>query len=104
MTAPTELADLLVAEGVAIRPGTRSSAAEIALVGVTAVTTTISILQGPDTFIRLTGILREKYGNPTGVKVRITARGESVNIEVSDDTDIDAVARQLQEALVGDDE
>lgn len=101
---PSDIADLLVAEGLAIRPGGRSTTAEIAVVGISALSATISILQGPDTFLRLTELIQGNFGRSTGITVQIKAHGDSVTIEIPGDADVVTVARRVQEALVGDDE
>ncbi|MFD3735542.1 hypothetical protein [Streptomyces sp. NPDC058632] len=103
---PSELADALVRQRLAIRPGTRGSAAEIALIGITVATTTVSILQGPDTFLRLTEIIQHTFGKRTGITVQITAKGEKVSIEIPVDstTDVASVARRIQDALMEEDD
>ncbi|MFD7436040.1 hypothetical protein [Streptomyces sp. NPDC059861] len=103
---PSELADALVRQRLAIRPGTRGSAAEIALIGITVTTTTISLLQAPDTFLRLTELIRNTFGRPTGITVQITAKGEKVNIEIpaANGIDVATVARRIQDALTEEDD
>ncbi|MEU9164511.1 hypothetical protein AB0D29_30095 [Streptomyces sp. NPDC048424] len=106
VSMPSDIADLLVAEGLAIRPGGRgSSAADFAVVGISALSATVSLLQGPDTFLRLTELVRTNFGrSTTGVTVEIKANGDSVTIRIPGDADVVTVARQVQEALIGDDE
>ncbi|MCZ4122708.1 hypothetical protein [Streptomyces sp. H39-S7] len=103
---PSEVADALVGEKLAIRPGIRGSAAEITLIGITVAATTVSILQGPDTFLRLTEIIQHAFGKRTGITVQITAKGEKVYIEIPVDSggDVATVARRIQDALTEEDE
>ncbi|MFE9933694.1 hypothetical protein [Streptomyces sp. NPDC005533] len=105
VSMPSDLADLLVAEGLAIRPGGRGSAAEFTVVGISALSATVSLLQGPDTFLRLTELVRTNFGRSTaGVTVEIKANGDSVTLRIPGDADVVTIARQVQEALIGDDE
>ncbi|MFE6838297.1 hypothetical protein ACFVFI_26110 [Streptomyces sp. NPDC057705] len=103
---PSDIADLLVAEGLAIRPGGRGSTAEITLVGIQALSATISLLQGPDTFLRLTELVRTRFGRSpeAGGAVEIRAHGAKVTLEIPVGADALTVARRIQELLVGDDE
>ncbi|MEU9084424.1 hypothetical protein [Streptomyces sp. NPDC048357] len=105
VSMPSDIADLLVTEGLAIRPGGRGSAADLTIVGISALSATVSLLQGPDTFLRLTELVRTNFGrSTTGVTVEIKANGDTVTIRIPGDADVVTVARQVQEALIGDDE
>ncbi|MFJ8351693.1 hypothetical protein ACIQ9J_36170 [Streptomyces sp. NPDC094153] len=104
VTMPSALADLLVKERLAIRPGTRGHLSEIAVVGVTTLTTTISLLQGPDTFRRLTEIIRDTFGKSEGITVEIKAKDGNVTIEIPTDASVEAVARRIRETLVADED
>ncbi|MEU7726544.1 hypothetical protein AB0B78_15065 [Streptomyces sp. NPDC040724] len=101
---PSDIADLLVAEGLAIRPGGRGSTAEIVVVGFAALNATISLLQGPDTFLRLTELVRTNFGRSSGVTVEIKGNGDSVTIEMPGDADVVTLAHRIREVLLGDDE
>ncbi|MET7304913.1 hypothetical protein [Embleya sp. NPDC005575] len=103
---PSELADILVREKLAIRSGTRGSVTEIALLGSTIATSVVGLAQGPETFRRLAEIIRHTFGKGTGITVRITAKGQKVDIEIPADagTDVATVARRIQDALTEEDD
>jgi len=99
---PEELADELVADQIAIRPGTRSSIAEIVVMGATSVATVISLLQGPDTFAKLAAMIRARFGKPQGVTVKVKGKRGWIEINVTDQTDLENLAKMIKEGLVGD--
>ncbi|GAA2975891.1 hypothetical protein [Actinokineospora diospyrosa] len=99
---PQELADDLVAEELAIRPGPRGSIAQILIVGATSTATAISLLQAPDTFVKLAGLIKKRFGKQQGVTLTVKGNRGSVSLDVTNETDVETLAKLIKEGLVGD--
>lgn len=97
-----ELADDLVAEGLAIRPGTRSSTAQLVIAGATAAATTISLLQAPDTFTKLAAMIKKKFVKEKGVTMKVKGSRGNIDVVVTPETDVETLAKMIKEGLVGD--
>jgi hypothetical protein len=99
---PEELADELVADGLAVRPGQRGSVAEILIDAAVSTATAVSLLQTPDTFIRLAELIKKLFVKKSE-SVRMTIKGKEgkIDIEVTRDKDLETLARLIQEGLVG---
>jgi hypothetical protein len=99
---PEEIAGELVSEGLAVLPGPRGNLAPILVDTAAYSATAISLLQTPDTFIRLAQLIKSRFGNnSTGVRVTVKGDKGSVDIEVTADTDLETFARLIKEGLVG---
>jgi hypothetical protein len=99
---PEELADELVSEGLAVRPGSRGGLGTILIDTAVSAATTISLLQAPDTFTRLAQLIKKMFARkPDGVRMTVKGSKGSVDIELTEDTDVEALARLIQEGLVG---
>lgn len=97
-----ELADDMVAEGLAIRPGTRSSTAQLLIDGATAAATTISLLQAPDTFAKLAAMIKGRFAKQKDVTLKIKGKRGTVEVVVTADTDLENLAKLIKDGLVGD--
>lgn len=99
---PGDLAADLVADGAAIRPGTQSSTLQILVDSATSAATAISLFQAPDTFVKLAQMIKNRFGkqNPTTLKVK--GKRVTVEITVTRDTDLEALAKLIKDGLVGD--
>jgi hypothetical protein len=99
---PQELADALVAERVAIRPGTKGPTAELLIDTATTVATTISLLQGPETFAKLAAMIKSRFGGPKAVTLTVKGKRGDIRIILSEDTDLEGLAKMIKDGLVGD--
>jgi hypothetical protein len=102
LAVPEELADDILAEGIGIGVGLKSSAAEIVIVGLAFVTTTITLLQGPDTAIKLAALIKARYAKPTKVTLKIKGGRGDMNVDITNDTDLATLGKLIQEGLFGD--
>jgi hypothetical protein len=99
---PQEIADELVANQLAIRPGTRSSTAQILVVGASSVATVISLLQAPDTFAKLAAMIKNRFGKKEGVTLKVKGKRGIIELDLTDQTDVENLAKMIREGLVGD--
>lgn len=98
---PAPVAEELIEAGGATRLGTMGGVAEIALAGLTVASLTITLLQGPDTFLRLARIIKDRATKRDRLIVRINGKLGRIEFEVTEDTDLAKVAEQIQDGLLG---
>ena len=101
LQVPAELADLMVSDGMAIKPTTRGPAWELVVTGLSSASVIISLLQGPDTFSRLAQMVKEKFGSGNGVSIELKANGRRHTIVVRDDSDLEQLTQKIQDILEG---
>jgi hypothetical protein len=99
---PQELADRLVSDGLAVRPGQRGGVATILIDTAVSSATAISLLQAPDTFTRLAQLTKKMFARKSaGVRMTVEGAKGRVDIELTEDTDVETLARLIKEGLVG---
>jgi len=99
---PAELADDLVADGMAVRPGTRGTLSSILIDTALSGATAVSLLQAPDTFTRLARKIKDKFVRRSrGVRMTVIGSGGKIDVEITKDTDVSSLAKLIQDGLLG---
>jgi len=99
---PEELADELVSEGMAVRPGTRGTLSAILIDTALSAATAVSLLQAPDTFTRLAQMIKTRFAKqPPNVRMIVKGPGGTMEFEVTKDTDIETLAKLIKDGLLG---
>jgi hypothetical protein len=103
---PAEIAADALNEGVVRRNlSRRGILPELVIIGATTGATVVSLLQTPDTFIRLAGIVKRvlaRNKRKTATKLTVSGPRGLIEIEVTAETDVASLAKLIEEGLVGE--
>ncbi len=77
---------------------------ELCVTGATVGATVVTLLQAPDTYIRLADIVKKvltRRSSKHAIKLTVSGPLGSIEIEVTADTDVTALAKLIEDGLVG---